>query len=32
MKDILKALEDIADKLDALNDQMNDEERDWDEQ
>ncbi len=26
MKDILKELEDIADKLDALNDQMNDEE------
>ena len=29
MKDILKELEDIADKLDALNDQMNDEERVW---
>ena len=29
MKDALKKLEDITDKLDALNDQMNDEERVW---
>ena len=29
MKDVLKKLEDITDKLDALNDQMNDEERVW---
>ena len=29
MKDVLKKLEDITDKLDALNDQRNDEERVW---
>lgn len=29
MKDTLKKLEDIAEKLDAINDQMNDEERVW---
>ena len=29
MKDALKKLEDIAEKLDAINDQMNDEERVW---
>lgn len=29
MKDVLKELEDITYKLDALNDQMNDEERVW---
>ena len=29
MKDVLKKLEDITDKFDALNDQMNDEERVW---
>ena len=29
MKDALKKLEDITDKFDALNDQMNDEERVW---
>ena len=29
MKDVPKKLEDITDKLDALNDQMNDEERVW---
>ena len=29
MKDILKELEDIAEKLDTINSQMNDEERVW---
>lgn len=29
MKDTLKKLEDIADKLDAINTQMNEEERVW---
>ena len=29
MKDILKELEDIAEKLDTINTQMNDEERVW---
>ena len=29
MKDVLKELEDIADKFDALNDQMNAEEKVW---
>lgn len=29
MKDTLKKLEDIAEKLDAINDPMNDEERVW---
>ena len=29
MKDTLKKVEDIAEKLDAINDQMNDEERVW---
>ena len=29
MKDTLKKVEDIAEKIDAINDQMNDEERVW---